>query len=182
MLDVTDRDIADLNDTDLRALVALLGEATLRRRDLPTSAVTWGGDQNAPDGGLDVRVELEVGAANSGFIPRSSTGFQVKKPKMAPADIRSEMRPGGILRRSISDLADSGGAYIIASSGSSCSDAVLDERRAAMREAIADHPNRANLIVDFFDRQRLATWVRDFPALCPWVLKRVGRPMQGWRS
>ncbi len=182
MLEVTDRDIADLNDTDLRALVALLAEATLRRHHLPSSAVTWGGDQNAPDGGLDVRVELEVGAAIGGFIPRSSTGFQVKKPDLAPADIRSEMRPGGVLRDSIRDLADKDGAYIIASSGSHLSDAALGRRRAAMRAAINDHPNGPNLIVEFFDRQRLATWVRDFPGLCPWVLARVGRPVRGWRS
>ncbi len=51
-----------------------------------------------------------------------------------------------------------------------------------MRSAIADHPNASNLTVDYFDRQRLATWVRDHPALGPWVRARVGRPMQGWRS
>ena len=118
MLENTDRDIADRNDTDLRALVALLAEATLRRHHLPSSAVTWGADQNAPDGGLNVRVELEAGAAIGGFIPSSSTGFKVKKIDMAPANIRSEMRHGGLLRNSISDLADKDDAYIIASSGS----------------------------------------------------------------
>ena len=182
MLDITERDIADLNDTDLRALVALLAEATLRSHHFPTSAITWGGDQNAPDGGLDVRVELATGLVIGGFIPRSSTGFQVKKPDMTPAAIRSEMRPGDVLRESISDLADKEGAYIIASSGSNLSDSALGRRRAAMRAAMGDHPKASNTIVEFYDRQRLATWVRDFPGLCPWVLARVGRPMQGWRS
>lgn len=182
MLDITDRDIADLNDTDLRALVALLAEATLRSYRLPASAVTWGGDQNAPDGGLDVRVELDSGTVMEGFIPRPETGYQVKKLEMPPAAIRSEMRPGGQLRESITRLVDRGGAYIIASSGSNLSDSRLGRRIAAMRSAIADHPNASNLTVDYFDRQRLATWVRDHPALGPWVRLRVGRPMQGWRS
>jgi hypothetical protein len=182
MLDITDRDIADLNDTDLRSLVALLAEASLRRRHLSTAAVMWGGDQNASDGGLDVRVELDPGTVVGDFIPRSSTGFQVKKPKMGPAAIRSEMRQGNLLRESISQLVDRGGAYIIVSSGSNLSDAALTRRLEAMRSAVACHPNAPNLIVDFFDRQRLATWVRDFPGLCPWVRARIGRPVQGWRS
>ena len=181
MLDITDCDIAELNDTDLRALVAMLVEATLRGRGIPTSAVTWGGDQNAPDGGVDVRVELEAGATTGGFIPRMSIGFQVKKPDMGPADINREMRPDGSLREAICNLADRSGAYIIASSGSKLSDAALARRRVAMRAAVADHANGSALAVDFYDRQRLATWARDFPGLCPWVLERVGRPIQGWR-
>src|SRR5580658_4666573 len=122
MLDVTDRDIAALNDKDLRALVARLVEATLRSRGLPTASITWGGDQNAPDGGLDVRVEQGPGVAFGGFVHRPSTGFQVKKPEMGPAAIRAEMRPSGTLRGSIGELADRDGAYIIVSSGSDLSD------------------------------------------------------------
>lgn len=182
MLEVTDRDIVALNDTDLRALVARLVEATLRRRGLPTAAITWGGDQNAPDGGLDVRVELEPGIALSGFVPRSSTGFQVKKPEMGPAAIRAEMSPNGTLRNSIAELAERSGAYIIISSGSDLSDSALKRRIEAMRSAVTDSPSAHKLSVDFYDRQRLATWVRDFPALSPWVLAKAGRPIQGWRS
>lgn len=182
MLDVTDLDIAELNDTDLRALVALLVEATLRDRSIPTSAITWGGDQDAPDGGVDVRVELKKGATIGGYIPRASTAFQVKKPDMGPAAIHREMRPGGNLRKSLCDLAERSGAYIIASSGSRLSDAALGSRRAAMRAAVVDQANGPALAVDFYDRQRLTTWARDFPGLCPWVLEKVGRAIQGWRS
>lgn len=122
MLDVTDQDIADLNDADLRALVARLIEATLRKHGLSTAGVTWGGSQDAPDGGIDVRVELGSNVTVSGFVPRPLTGFQIKKPDMGPAAIRTEMRPGGTLRESIADLADRGGAYVIVSSGSHLAD------------------------------------------------------------
>jgi hypothetical protein len=182
MFDVTDRDIAALNDTDLRALVARLVEATLRSRGLPTAGITWGGDQDAPDGGLDVRVELGPDETLSGYVPRSSTGFQVKKPKMGTAAIRAEMRPSGTLRDSIAELVERGGAYIIVSSGSDLTDKERTRRLQAMRMAVADHPSAHKLTVDFYDRQRLATWVRDFDALSPWVLVKAGRPMQGWRS
>jgi hypothetical protein len=58
MFEITAADIAALNDEDLRSLVARLCEAEMRQQGLPTSAVSWGGDQNAPDGGVDVRVDL----------------------------------------------------------------------------------------------------------------------------
>src|SRR6185437_8657555 len=168
MLDVTSCDIAALNDADLRALVARLVEATLRSSGLSTAAVTWGGHQDAPDGGVDVRVKLGRDTVLSGFIPRASTGFQVKKPKMEPAAIRKEMRPKGILRNSIAKLAEQGGAYIIVSSGSHVTDSELAQRLEAMRSAVADHPSAQRLTLDFYDRQRLATWVNDFPALSSW--------------
>ena len=87
MFEITGDDIAALNDSDLRTLIGLLSEAEMRRRGLPTSAVTWGGNQTAKDGGLDVRVALPTGTAVAGFIPNAQTGFQVKKPAMPRAEI-----------------------------------------------------------------------------------------------
>ncbi len=68
MFEITGKDIAALNDTDLRSLIGLLCEADLRRGNLSTSAVTWGGNQTAKDGGLDVRVALPSGTPIDGFI------------------------------------------------------------------------------------------------------------------
>src|SRR6476469_3707235 len=93
MFEITGDDSAALNDTDLRSLIGLLCEAEMRRRGLPTSAVTWGGNQTAKDGGLDVRVALQAGTALTGFIPNAQTGFQVKTPDMPRASILEEMRP-----------------------------------------------------------------------------------------
>jgi hypothetical protein len=55
MFEITPQDIAQLDDEKLRTLVGLLCEAELRGRGYSTAAVTWGGNQNAKDGGLDVR-------------------------------------------------------------------------------------------------------------------------------
>nr|HAQ94360.1 hypothetical protein [Afipia sp.] len=98
MFEITRDDIAALDDEDLRTLIGLLCEAELRRRGLPVSAVTWGGNQTAKDGGLDVRVSLPEGAKIEGFIPRAATGFQVKKPDMPPSEVAKEMKPKGVLR------------------------------------------------------------------------------------
>jgi NAD(P)-dependent dehydrogenase (short-subunit alcohol dehydrogenase family) len=58
MFEITSDDIALLNDEDLRALVGLLCESEVRSRGFSASLVTWGGNQNAADGGVDVRVRV----------------------------------------------------------------------------------------------------------------------------
>ena len=122
MFEITPDEIAKLTDADLRDLVGLLCEATLRESHLPTSAVTYGGNQDASDGGLDVRVTLPNESKISGFIPKPRTGFQVKKPDLKPSEIGPEMRPRGKLRASIKELVDQGGAYVIVSSAANLTD------------------------------------------------------------
>ncbi len=131
MFGITAADIALLNDEDLRALVGLLCEAEARRRGFPTSSVTYGGHQNAADGGLDVRVALPVNATIDGFVPRRATGFQVKKQDMPRSEILAEMCPAGLVRSVIQELTGQSGAYVIVSSTGSTSDMALRNRREA---------------------------------------------------
>jgi hypothetical protein len=182
MLQITPDDIAALKDDDLRTLVGLLCEAEVRRRGFSASAVTWGGNQDAPDGGIDVRVSLPKGAAIDGFVPKPETGYQVKKPDMPVAEITKEMRPKGKLRPAIQELAEKGGAYVIVSSGSSVSDSAWKERLAAMAAAVKDPQDVDALTLDYFDRGRLATWLRSHPGWIPWVRDRIGRRIKGWQS
>ena len=182
MFEVTAKDIAILNDEDLRSLVALLCEAELRKRGMQTSAVSWGGDQNAPDGGVDVRVDLPKKKKVEGFVPRVSTGFQVKKSDMARKEILKEMRPRGKIRPVIRELAKLSGAYIIVSSNGSVSDSALRNRRKAMADAIKGITDAKNIALDFYDRGRVATWLRDHPGLIPWVRQKTGSSIRGWQS
>lgn len=180
MLDITPEDIATLQDDVLRELVGRLCEATVKARGLPSSGVTWSGHQDAADGGIDVRVEAD--GALIGFIPSQNTGYQVKKPDLAPSAIRDEMAPGGIVRPSIKDLVDRSGAYVIVSSGASATDAALKLRKDAMRQAVAGVVNGSALAVDYYDRRRLVTWLTEHPGLIPWIRAKAGRPMSGWQS
>ncbi|MEG6509975.1 hypothetical protein V6C03_13470 [Methyloligella sp. 2.7D] len=181
MFDVSPDEIAQLNDSDLRELIGRLCEAELVSRGLSPAAVTWGGDQRAADGGLDVRVALPPETAIEGFIPRPSTGFQAKIPDMPRAAILAEMRPAGTVRPAIQELADESGAYIIVSSHGSTSDAALGNRRDALREGLAGVANASDLHTDFYDRTRLASWVRRHPGLITWVKEKVGGGLSGWR-
>jgi hypothetical protein len=182
MLEITPDHIAELADDDLRTLIGLLCEAELSRYGLPVSAVTWGGNQRAADGGLDVRVALPAGAVVADFVPRPNSGFQVKCQDMPRTAILAEMRPDMAVRPVIRELADASGAYVICSSQGSTADSALRNRRAAMAEAIACLPNAADLLLDFYDRTRLASWVRRHPGLIPWVREKIGKPLRGWHS
>lgn len=188
MFDVTGLDISALGDADLRTLVARLALAELRKQGCPLSAVTAGGNQDAADGGLDVRVQCPTSIANPDFVPRSSTGFQVKKPDMTSGAIGGEMRPKlkgggeGTLRQVICDLAAESGAYIIVSSQGSVADKPLADRRSAMRAALHDLPDACNLHTDFYDRDRIAIWVNEYFGIAAWVRNRVGLGLSGWSS
>jgi hypothetical protein len=182
LLDISGDDVAQLGDGDLRYLVARLCEAEMRRRDLPTSAVTAGGQQEAKDAGVDVRVMLPASTVISGYVPRPSTAFQVKKSNMPPAAIAKEMRPKGKVRPVLRELAAEGGAYIIVSSNGSTSDSALSERRQAMRDAMKGLKGVRALHLDFYDRGRIASWLRDHPGLIPWVRQRIGKSIRGWQS
>jgi hypothetical protein len=181
MFEIDGSHISALNDTDLRVLVARLCEAELRQRGLPVSAVTAGGDQNAKDGGIDVRVDLPGSVAITGFIPRPATGFQVKVSDLSAGDVMDEMCPKGFLRPSIEKLASLSGAYIIISSKSNTADSALQGRKTAMRDTLGSLPNADALFTDFYDRDRLARWVRNHAGVVSWMRERIGQPIKGWR-
>lgn len=182
MFELTGDDIQRLDDVQLRTLVVRLAIAELKANALPVSGVTYGGHQNAADGGLDVRVELLDRAHTGDFIPRVPLGFQVKKPDMGPAAIASEMKPNGTLRAVLGDLADRGGAYVIVSSQGSVADGRLKDRQKAMVDAFSGHGSAHKVHTDFYDRERLALWVNQFPGVAAWVRARIGRPLSGWQS
>jgi hypothetical protein len=181
MFEITGNDIALLNDTDLRSLIGRLCEAELRRRGQSVSYVKWGGNQTARDGGLDVRVSLPSGAEIEGFIPKPETGFQVKKPDMPRSAIIDEMKPDDTVRPVIREIAKTSGAYIIVSATASTSDSALKRRKEAMVEALVGMPDASKLLLDFYDGNRIATWVRDHPGLIPWVRSAIGKSVPGWQ-
>src|SRR5437879_10034668 len=138
LLEITGDDIARLGDADLRNLIGLLCEADYRLAGLPTKGITWGGHQDASDGGLDVVVRGDTLPPPNSFVPRKMTGFQVKKPDMPRSEILKEMRPHGVLREAIKTLIQEKGAYVIVSSQGSTTDTALKSRIDAMREAVAN--------------------------------------------
>ncbi len=150
MFEVSAELIAALDDSQMRELVARLCRAELRAHGSPESAVTSGGDQRAPDGGIDVRIEVMQAIAAVDFAPSRRTGFQVKQEKkFGPADVRGEMAPKGIIRPALQELADAAGAYVIVNGGQSIAPERVSERRMAMRETAAVLRGAERLTLDF---------------------------------
>ncbi|WP_127019333.1 hypothetical protein [Rheinheimera mangrovi] len=181
LFELTPADISNLNDSDLRELVARLCEAELSRQGISPVHIKWGGAQEAPDGGLDVYVQ-EIGSlAAPGFVPRINTGIQVKKNSMSKAACAKEMQERGNVKKIISHLADNHGAYIIVSGKDRCSDKMLADRISGMASVIRGLPNEENLKLDFYCSDRLSNWLRQHPGVALWTRIKLGKPLAGWK-
>ncbi|WP_412755129.1 hypothetical protein [Legionella pneumophila] len=182
LLEISSEDITKLDDKQLRTLIGMLCEAEYRSLGLSTNCIIWGGDQDAPDGGLDVVIRGSSVLPHNSFIPRAVVGIQVKKPDMPPSEIRKEMRFGNNgLRSSIKALIEGKGAYIIVSTNKALTDSMYSKRIAAMNEAIQNEEHCEDFFVDFYDANRVSTWVRNHPSLILWVRNKIHRPLKGWR-
>lgn len=180
--DVNKKDIRALNDSDLRDLIGRLCIAELNKNGESASGVTFGGNQDASDGGVDVRVEAANYIGNNSYIPRKESIFQVKKPKMGASEITAEMMPHGMLRKCISDLAANYGAYIIVSSGDDCTDSMLQDRKQAMRKCLAGLQQAERIHVDFYDCSRIACWANSYPSAAVWIYRCIGKNvLTGWK-
>jgi hypothetical protein len=126
-------------------------------------------------------LRFRAGAAISGYVPKAVTAFQVKAQKMPRGEIHKEMAPDNVVRPSIAELAANGGAYIIVSSKGSHADPLLKTQKAAMAEAVRGLTAASSLMLDFYDRRRIASWVNQHAGLVPWVREKLGLPLSGWR-
>jgi len=174
-------DIRLLDDAKSRELVARLCRAEVRNRGGSEGSVTWGGDQRAKDGGVDVRVDTDTTVSSSAYLPKPATAYQVKAERFAAGKIASEMAPSGTLRPAIPELAKLKGAYVIVSTRDNLSDSSLASRKRAMSECLSEHGLSERVVVDFFDARRIADWVEQHPTVAVWLRSTLGRPLTGWR-
>ncbi len=177
----TAEDVRKLDDAQLRDLVERLCRAELSVSTFGQDRLTAGGNQNAPDGGVDVRVEWESGPTKLGFLRHSPCLIQVKAEVMSRAKILAEMAPDRRLRPALIEAARRSGSYFIASGQDDCSDSTLGVRKAAMEEAL-DRAGCAGLVTDFRDASQLAAWAGQHPGVASWLMAIVGRPTTGWRA
>lgn len=174
-------DISNLSDADLREMVARLCEAELHDQKIQRSCILWGGAQEAADGGLDIRVKSEISLLNPGFVPRKNTGFQIKKSSMGKAACREEMLMRGEVKEVIRSLIEQQGAYIIVSGKDDCSDKMLTDRIKGMQSAIENITSKEQIFLDFYGRDRLSAWLRQYPSVSLWVRSKLGgQSVSGW--
>lgn len=179
---VTNEEVQRLTDIQSRELIARLCRAELRKNGISQDTVTWGGDQRAKDGGVDVRIEINPVSEISGYIPSCNTVFQVKAEKFPPSRIANEIAPKGELRPAIKDWAGhTTGAYILVSTRDSLSDSSLRSRKKAMEDCLTDHGFNGQVHLDFYDSRKIADWIEQHPAIAVWVKHVTGHPLVGWK-
>lgn len=181
IFDIDQSVIKAVDDKTARELVARLCRAELRAQGLPESAVTWGGDQRAKDGGVDVRVDCPSPLRTPNFLRTARTVIQVKAERFPPSKIQGEMAPKGTLRPAIVELKETGGTYIIGSTQDDVSDVALQKRRDAILQCLSDHQLGTSVQSDFYDSRRIADWVELHPSIATWLRHRIGQPLKGWR-
>lgn len=181
LFQVDTTDIKALNDEQARALIARLCRAEIRKHGGSESAVTWGGDQRAKDGGVDVRVEINPPLGISGYLPNDNTAFQVKAEVFPPSKIPGEMAPKGVLRQAVRDLAATKGSYVIAATRDDTSESALNLRLNAIRDCLLANGLDSSPQVAFYDARKIADWVEQHPAIVAWVKHQLGKPLVGWR-
>ena len=131
-------------------------EEELKKFYTNVRTVFWGGNQDAADGGIDVRCEYNGNVDKNSFIPRNKVGFQVKVADLSYSDILKEMRDkSGTLKESIQELCKEKGAYILACGRSSVSDKMYKKRIAAMKEAVQDYQGAESIFLDYMDSNRV---------------------------
>jgi len=181
IFDIEKDELLRLSDTQLEELIARLAEAEVAIHGHSPACVNWSGSITAPDGGIDIHVQVPVDQLKAGFLIRPNTVFQAKKHKMPKATIEKEMGTGNALSPIISEQARKQGSYIIVSLGDDCSPSGKADRLKAMRDAVKDDPNKSNLHLDFYDRSKLIQWLRQHPSVMLWVKGKLGQGYSGWQ-
>lgn len=181
IFDIEKDDLLRLSDLQLEELIARLAEAEVAAHCHSPSYVNWSGSINAPDGGIDIHVQVPVEQLTTGFLEKPDTILQAKKHSMPKAAISNEMLTDGKLLLTISEQAAKGGSYIIVSLDDDCSPLMKADRLQAMQAAVADDPNSGNIHLDFYDRSKLAQWLRQHPSIMLWAKRKLGQGYSGWQ-
>lgn len=146
----------------------------------PVSAVKWGGAQNAPDGGLDIDVQVGDREFTGDFVPCARTGIQVKKSKMPAGRIGREMSRHGKLRSFFAGLNSDKGCYVIVSLEDDPSSSELAKRIGEMQSLI-EAANLDDLQVRFYGRNDLASWLGRHVSVQLWARRKLNLSLVGWR-
>ncbi|HBU6504625.1 TPA: hypothetical protein MC518_003991 [Escherichia coli] len=181
IFDIEKDELLRLSDIQLEELIARLAEAEVAMHGHSPVCVNWSGSITAPDGGIDIHVQVPVDQLKAGFLVRPDTVFQAKKHKMPKSAIEREIGTGKALSPIISEQARKQGSYIIVSLGDDCSPSGKKDRLKAMRDAVKDDPNESYLHLDFYDRSKLIQWLRQHPSVMLWVKAKLGQGYSGWQ-
>jgi len=181
IFDINKDELLRLSDVHLEELIARLAEAEIASHGHSPAYVNWSGSINASDDGIDVHVQVPASELKTGYISRPDTIFQAKKHVMTPAAIIKEMVGKEGLSTTIVEQVKKQGSYIIVSLGDDCSPPMKMSRLNAMKKSVAGVPSHQSAHLEFYDRSKLAQWLRQHPSVLLWVKRILGQGSSGWQ-
>jgi hypothetical protein len=164
-LEVTEKQIASLDDRQLTVVLKALVEAELIKAGIGLSAAEIPLTLDIADDGEDGIVTWEGGPSRAGRISQRRTIFQVKSGKPEPKECAEDvLAKDGNIKPRIETNRIAGGTYVLFVS-QSCTGKMKDAREAAIRNAFAsaigiDAAARASIKV--FSGDVIASWVNEF--------------------
>lgn len=93
IFDIEKDELLRLSDIQLEELIARLAEAEVAMHGHSPACVNWSGSITAPDGGIDIHVQVPIDQLKAGFLVRPDTVFQAKKHKMPKSAIERKLAP-----------------------------------------------------------------------------------------
>ncbi|WPZ37192.1 hypothetical protein T8K17_26075 (plasmid) [Thalassobaculum sp. OXR-137] len=164
----------------------LLAEA--RANEIARSGVSVSAQITVSDGGEDGRIEWQDGPPQTDYLPARLTMFQAKATSMPRNACATEVKQeDGALKPAIRETLERGGAYIVFCTDK-CGPKQYNERMLGIRDGISKATNNSfsTAQVDFYDANKISTWVNEYTTVAVWVLAEVlHRPvgaLQSWES
>ena len=185
-LEVSRAHIEALTERTFPLLLLRLLSAEAQANGLPEYGIHVAGSITTPDGGEDGRITWTEGPDGTRFLPSRLCQFQLKAGRIGPADAaRDVLTPRGEVKGMVRSALEADGCYIMVSADS-CTQQMIEARRASIRAALRGAGmDIADDRIDFRDAGQVAAWANCYPSVAAWVKERtqpgtIG-PFQSWR-
>lgn len=193
MFAIGPEDIRNFDALKLVQLLRMLMYAEARKAGVPLRNVDVPLQITVADGGQDAAVQWEDGAASTEYFPTRDVVFQCKATDGGDAKWKAEVwtkptQPGRVKTKELNDAVKGAldrGACYIGITASALVGTKATDRAAAIRAGITQAGGDPSLLaaVEVYDRNKLAAWASDHPAVALWVHEQAsGKSYQGFST
>lgn len=186
VLHITPEQVASITSTHLFVdLLRRLLHAEAMKYGIAGRGVLVPAQITVGDAGEDGRIEWAGGPDNTDYLPNRITIFQCKATRMAPAACAAEVKArDGTLKLAVQQCLDASGAYVVFCTDK-CTGKNLGDRIAGIKRGIAEATGGGypNAVVDFYDANKISSWLDKHPGVAAWALEALfNRPLAGLQS
>ena len=191
IFEVSEKQISNLNDTELVEVLRQLLTMEAKTFGLPLSNVDVTLNIKAPDGGLDGTMVWQGGIANTEFVPSRNTGFQCKADALGPKDCAAELLDStGRVKASLKTLFRDTGTYVHFTTNQ-LSDKMVKARLSQMRKMLGVKRlrNAKKVGLHVFGAAKIRDWVNRYVPVVLYVQTCSGhssipglKKWEGWEQ